>query len=89
MVDPNKLYRHWDDQDLDLEKAKKWIHKWVNEWDQVLPWDSEPIFTSRAMAGHLSNFLEGGKIDTGYAIGEPLSYIDTQYGSELYFAAWT
>lgn len=89
MDETEKLYAHWAKLDLDIESARDWMKAWANDWDQVLPWHDDPLFTSRSMAGHLSNFLEGGTFETGYAINEPESYIDTKYGSDLYFSGWT
>lgn len=83
------LYAHWAEQCLDLNSAKEWIYKWVNEWDQILPWENEPEFTSRAMAGHLGNFLDGGTATTGYAAKHDMPYYETTHGSELYFHAWS
>lgn len=80
------LYDYLREQCPDLESAKAWIHRWAEDWGQVLPWDDKPEFTMRAMAGHLSNVLEGGTSDTGYATGT-ISYMSTKHGSDLYWAA--
>jgi len=81
------LYEYLREQCTDIESAKVWIRRWVEEWDHVLPWDSEAEFTVRAMSGHLSNVLEGGTSDSGYA-AETMSYMETVYGSDLYWAAF-
>lgn len=80
------LYEYLREQCPDIASAKAWIYRWADEWEQVLPWDSSAEYTMRAMAGHLSNVLEGGTSETGYAAGE-ISYTQTRYGSELYWAA--
>lgn len=82
------LYEYLREQCPTLAAAKRWMYAWASEKDQVLPWDKEPRYTARAMAGHLSNVLEGGDVNSGYALGG-MSYMQTRYGSELYFAAWT
>jgi len=51
------LYEYLREQCPTLEAAKAWIWKWANECGQCLPWEKEPGYTSRAMAGHLSNIL--------------------------------
>lgn len=80
------LYDYLRKQCPDVDAAKRWICKWCSEWEQVLPWDDEAEFTTRAMAGHLSNVLEGGDADSGYAAGG-MSYMGTKYGSDLFWAA--
>lgn len=86
MTQPD-LYEYLKKQCPDLQSAKVWIRKWADDWDQVLPWDDNPEFTVRAMAGHLSNVLEGGDENTGYALGDR-SYMSTKYGIELWNAAY-
>ena len=80
------LYEYLRKECPDLESAKRWIRKWCDDWDQVLPWDDEAEFTVRAMAGHLSHVLEGGDYDNGYAVGG-FSYMATKHGTELFWAA--
>ena len=84
-IEPD-LYDYLRAKCPDLASAKAWIRLWADEWGQVLPWDTEPEFTMRAMAGHLSNVLEGGTSETGYAAGH-ISYMSTKYGSDLFWAA--
>ena len=79
------LYEYLRKECPDLETAKVWIHRWANEWGQKLPWEKEASYTLRAMCGHVSNVLEGGTENTGYAAGN-LVYFETKYGTELYWA---
>lgn len=85
MIEEPDLYDYLRRECPDLIAAKKWIRKWANDWVQKMPWDKEPVYTSRAMAAHVSNVLEGkpAPTDGGWTI-----YFATKYGSELYFAAW-
>lgn len=76
----------------DLEGAKTWFRKWMNEDDQHIPEIVEshgegPQFSQRAMAGHVSDYLEGftGAEPNSYD-GSGKVYWDTKYGSELYFS---
>lgn len=85
IVDLDYLYNYLRRECINLEAAKEWIAAWANEHEQVLPWDKEAVYTMRAMAGHVSNVLEGGTSETGYARGGS-SYFDTKYGSELFHA---
>lgn len=82
------LYDYLRQQCPTLEAAKAFMWKWCNEWRQCLPWEDEPFYSSRAMAGHVSNVLEGGNERTGYALGV-IPYTLTKHGSELYEAAWS
>lgn len=81
----------------DLEGAKKWFSKWLREDGQHIPELFEthgegPQFTQRAMAGHLSDYLEGytgqepESYDGSQDTQRPKVYFDTRYGSELYNA---
>lgn len=83
------LYEYLKKECPDLEAAKLWIHKWFNEWQQVLPWDTEAMYTLRAMCGHLSNVLEGKDYGAPDAYGTNfnMAYFDTKYGAILYEAA--
>lgn len=76
----------------DLEGAKKWFLKFMRDDDQEIPelLDERgmgPQFSQRAMAGHLSDYLEGftGDEPNSYD-GSGKVYWDTKYGSELYFS---
>ena len=89
------LYEYLRKECSNLETAKVWIHRWATEWGQKLPWQKLPWqklpwqkkagYTLRAMCGHVSNVLEGGTENTGYAAGN-LVYFETKYGTELYWA---
>lgn len=72
----------------DLEGAIKWAHHWYNETDMSVPdYDDTPYaFTPRAMAGHLSDYLEGldGTEPQSYNKSGKL-YYKTKHGSELYW----
>jgi len=78
------LYEYLRKECPDIDSAKVWMRKWLNEWDQKLPWEKTAVYTQRAMAGHLSNVLEGGNYETGYATGR-IAYCETKYGTELYY----
>lgn len=66
----------------DLEGAKKFARHWSKELKQQLPGqDIRDIFTQRAMAGHISDYLEGydGTEPESYN-GSGRPYYDTKYG---------
>lgn len=80
----------------DLEGAKKWFRKWMQEDEQHIPelvevYGPGPQFTHRAMAGHVSDYLEGytGKEPESYDGSQdtdrPKIYWETKYGSTVYF----
>jgi hypothetical protein len=77
----------------DLEGAKTWFRKWMHEDEQHIPEIVEahgdgPQFSQRAMAGHVSDYLEGftGEEPESYD-GSGKIYWDTKYGTEIYFSA--
>jgi hypothetical protein len=73
----------------DVEGAKAWVRKWYTDMEQRIPEHELDVsygYTCRAMAGHVSDYLEG------YTGSEPESYNQshkiywsTKYGSELYW----
>ncbi len=72
----------------DIEGAKFWINKWAIADEQLLP-GQEPryMFSQRAMAGHLSDYLEGfvGSEPDSYNGGNRI-YWDTKHGPQMYWA---
>lgn len=78
-----QFYDYLRQQFSDLEGAKAFYRKWKYEWDQELPPDISLGHVSlRAMAAHCSHVLEGTMPDVGCLT----EYINTKYGSEIYFA---
>lgn len=74
----------------DVEGAKAWAMKWSNEMGQHIP-EHEPDpthgYTQRAMAGHISDYLEGytGEELESYG-GSGKSYMNTKSGLDIYWA---
>lgn len=76
----------------DLEGAKKWIRNWMQRDDQVVVGhETEFGYTQRAMAGHVSDYLEGytGTEPESYNGKYSTCYFNTKYGSVLFDAALT
>jgi len=74
---------------LDLSGAKRWAHKWYREDNQEIP--DLGHFSMRAMAGHLSDYLEGFTGDEPESYdGSGLNkvYLDTKYGNAMYDAMY-
>jgi len=76
----------------DLAGAKAWALRWNREWDQVVPDHDDPndpsdCYSQRAMAGHISDYLEGftGTEPASYSASNK-NYMVTKYGSEIYWA---
>lgn len=71
----------------DVEGARAWYHKWSVDDDQELPGFPDG-FTLRAMAGHVSDYLEGftGEEPNSYNGSQFKSYMDTKYGSQVYLS---
>jgi hypothetical protein len=72
-----------------LSAAKRWVRKWYEEMEQVIPGeelDGEPFSCSmRAMAYHVSKVLEGHLQDPTPP-DKLTSYIETRYGPALFWA---
>jgi hypothetical protein len=83
-TEPN-LYDYLREHCPDLDAAKRFMFSWANEHQQKLPWETECSYTARAMAAHVSAVLEGKPLPDGLMT----QYLSTEYGPELYFAAWT
>ena len=77
------FYDYLRSQFNDLTSAKVWAHRWANEFDQTLPEWGE--CSSRAMAAHISNALDGMKNDPSIGL---TSYMDTVHGPEIVQAMW-
>jgi hypothetical protein len=67
-------------QFTDLESAKVFYKKWIDEMDQETPYG---VFSWRAMAAHISNVLEGNEPDNNEIY---TSYMSTKYGSDVMFS---
>ena len=74
----------------DLNGARVWVHRWFHDLHQQLDLgEEEPVvFTQRAMAGHVSDYLEGFTGVEPQSYGGSLNklYSSTQYGPDLYWA---
>lgn len=74
----------------DVEGAKAWVAKWNREMDQFIPeHDTDPSYgyTQRAMAGHVSDYLEGLTGDEPHSYAQAnKSYLNTKYGPDIYWA---
>ena len=72
----------------DLEGAKKWFRKWMRVDEQVIPEIPDFHCTQRAMAGHVSDYLEGftGEEPESYD-GSNKEYYDTKHGGVIYHSA--
>jgi hypothetical protein len=87
MEELNDLYVYLKSQFTDLEGAKIFMKKWVNELDESLPVLGCENMGSRSLSAHCSAVLEGKKEDDS-GTGFCTYYLRTKYGPELYFAAW-
>lgn len=78
------FYEFLKTQFSDLESAKKFYHNWIYENHQDIPghpeWSDDDCFSMRAMAGHISQVLEGKNEQYKN------TYMNTKYGSEIYFS---
>lgn len=83
MADDNDLHNYLRTQFSDLEGAKAFMWRWVNEMDQELP--GFGLISSRSLAAHCSAVLENAPVQT---IGVTTNYMASKYGSDLYWAAW-
>lgn len=76
-----EFYQYLERQFNNLEEAKEWYLKWVNEWHQDIPghpeWSGENCFSMQAMAGHISCCLTGEEY--------PGLYIGTKFGCEIFW----
>lgn len=75
----------------DLAGAKRWFREWYEVLEQILPGDTQCEYSGRAMAGHISDYLEGytGEEPASYnGKGWRKSYLDTKYGPSIYFFLW-
>ncbi len=70
-----------------LEQAKKFMRKWSQELDETLPVEGYEMMSSRSLAAHCSAILEGKEVDDSGS-GWCTDYLNTKYGSVLYYAAW-
>lgn len=76
------LHNYLRTQFSDIEGAKAFMWRWVNEMDQKLPGFA---ISTRSLAAHCSAVLEGVPVQT---IGATTNYLASKYGCDLYFAAW-
>ena len=76
----SQFYDWLKTQFTDLESAKVFYKKWIDEMEQETPFG---MFSWRAMAAHISNVLEGKKQDNNEFM---TSYMSTKYGSEVMFS---
>lgn len=53
------LYDYLRKECPDFKTAQAWYERWAGEWEQKLPWETEPGYSLRAMAMHVSAVLEG------------------------------
>ena len=88
--DPNAEFHVWlRTQFSDLDGAKRFVWRWMNEWDQHLPqgggaeWEGEFGYTMRAMAHHVSLALENREVEGDWYA---TTYLDSEYGAILYGA---
>jgi hypothetical protein len=73
----------------DVEGALQWARKWSREMGQHIPEheiDRSYCYSQRAMAGLISDYLEGytGKEPESYAQSGKY-YFDTKYGPKIYW----
>lgn len=70
----------------EIEGAKRWARKWYAEMNQELPGGLS--ISMRAMAGHISDYLEGfdGTEPESYGGSLCLMYSRTKYGGTMYSA---
>ncbi len=84
------FYNYLRTQFNNLDEAKVFYKKWINEWGQDIPghkeWSEINCFSMRAMAGHISAILT--KNDNEYESDDCYTYADTKYGSEIYFSPY-
>lgn len=80
------LYKYLKTQFTDLTSAKQFMHRWATEMDQEI--QGFGLISSRSLAAHVSAILEGKTEDDSSESTFFTSYLNTKYGSELYFAAW-
>ena len=75
-----EFYAWLKTQFVDLETAKVFYKKWLNDDNQETAYG---CFSMRAMAAHISNVLEGKTYvnDNIYT-----NYIITEYGSDIYLS---
>jgi len=79
------FYNYLREEITDLDSAKMFMWKWVNEMDQELP--KFGSISSRALCAHVSAILEGKEQDDSGGDGYT-QYLNTKYGPELYYSAW-
>jgi hypothetical protein len=77
----NKLYEYLRSQFSNLDECVDWYSKWV-ENDQEIE-GFEGCYSMRAMAYHCSRVLEGFDDQEEGIVAT--SYIETKYGSSIYF----
>jgi len=77
-----KLYDWLKTKFTDLESAKVFYKKWIDEMGQETPFG---MFSWRSMAAHISNVLQGKEQNNNEII---TSYISTKYGNEIMFSYW-
>ena len=77
------LHNYLRTQFSDLDGAKLFMRRWVEEMDQTLPGIGG--ISSRALSAHCSAVLEGSEVSS---IGACTNYLESEYGSDLYSAAW-
>ena len=77
------LHKFLRTQFSDLDGAKLFMWRWVNEMDQMLP--QFGAMSSRSMAAHCSAVLEGMPVQR---VGFLTNHLASKHGSELFFAAW-
>lgn len=78
------LYEYLATQFNTIDGAIEFYNKWKYDWGQMLPEEhfGGDCYSLRAMAAHCSNVLEGKPEPDG-----PTEYINTKYGSQIYFSS--
>jgi hypothetical protein len=82
------LYPYLRSQFSDLASAKIWAHHWAQEQEAGRPLAEFGSISSRAMAAHISNVLEGKDRDESGS-RFTTNYLSTRYGPDLYEAMWS
>ncbi len=82
------LYTYLKSEFNTLETAKKFMKKWATELSETLPVKGCESISSRSLAAHCSAILEGKHLDDS---GTDIltNYLDTKFGSDLFYAAWS
>lgn len=79
------LYDYLRKECPDFKTAQAWYERWAGEWGQVLPWDTEPEYSLRAMAVHVGGVLEGLTMEEVARGWDKTPYWDHKYAGKLYF----